>query len=84
MKQFLVESTCLTLIGGAIGIFSGIVIAYLIAVGAKFAGFKWDFVVTASSILLGLSVSVIIGIIFGAYPARQAAKKEPVEALRAE
>lgn len=84
LRQFLVESATLTIIGGAIGIFGGVLFSYLVALGASAAGFDWDFIVTLPSIFLGLGVSAAVGIIFGSYPAGKAAKLEPVEALRAE
>ncbi|MFH1890087.1 MAG: ABC transporter permease [Candidatus Kuenenbacteria bacterium] len=84
LKQFLVESATITVFGGIIGIISGVLFSWLIAIGAQAMGYKWDFVVTFSSILLGLSVSAAVGLIFGSYPANKAAKMEPAEALRSE
>jgi len=84
LRQFLVESATLTLLGGLIGIIGGVLISYLVSVGATLAGFDWDFIVTVPSILLALGVSAGVGILFGSYPANKAAKLQPVEALRAE
>ena len=84
LKQFLIESTTLTLFGGILGILGGILFSWLIALGAQAAGFDWDFIVTIPSVLLALGVSAAVGIIFGSYPADKAAKMQPVEALRAE
>ena len=78
------ESTTITLFGGLLGIIGGVLFSWLVALGASVAGFNWDFIVTIPSILLGLTVSVAVGIIFGSYPANKAAKLEPIEALRAE
>jgi putative ABC transport system permease protein len=83
-NQFLFESIVLTLAGGIIGIILGILISYLIAVGARFAGYDWSFVVSPVAILLAVFVSVITGIIFGLYPAMKAAKLDPIDALRYE
>ena len=84
LRQFLAESTTITLFGGLLGIIGGVLFSWLVALGASVAGFNWDFIVTIPSILLGLTVSVAVGIIFGSYPANKAAKLEPIEALRAE
>ncbi|MBT6067405.1 multidrug ABC transporter substrate-binding protein, partial [bacterium] len=60
----------------------GLLISFLTSVGAKSQGFDWPFVVKPFSIIIAVSVSVIIGIIFGLIPARKAAKMDPIEALR--
>ncbi len=82
--QFLIESIILTILGGIIGILIGVLFSGLIASVAKYLGYNWDFIVSVPSILLGVGVSGFVGIIFGWYPARRAAKLEPVEALRYE
>ncbi|PIU10671.1 multidrug ABC transporter substrate-binding protein [Candidatus Kuenenbacteria bacterium CG08_land_8_20_14_0_20_37_23] len=84
LKQFLIESLTITVFGGIIGIISGSILSWLIATIAKQIGYKWDFVITISSIFLGLGVSAAVGLIFGSYPAAKAAKMEPIEALSAE
>lgn len=78
-SQFLLEAIVLTMFGGAIGIFFGFLVAYGIS-----ALFKIQAEVTISSVLLAFGVSSIIGIVFGYYPARRAAKLSPIEALRYE
>jgi len=83
-NQFLFESIVLTLSGGVIGIALGVFISYLIALGARFAGYDWVFVVSPVAILLAVFVSVFTGIVFGLYPALKAAKLDPIEALRYE
>ena len=79
MLQFLIEAITLSLFGGAIGVLVGIGASQLTAV---FAGF--DAIVSTDSIVLAFSVSFAIGVFFGIYPARKAAKLNPIDALRYE
>jgi len=85
MTQFLLEAIILTLVGGLLGIAFGAGFAWLIAIGfQKFGGIAWVFVFPMSAVILGVGVSATIGLIFGLYPAGQAAKLSPIEALRYE
>jgi putative ABC transport system permease protein len=84
MKQFLLESGILTLIGGLIGIVFGIAVAYLMALLMKHLGYDWDFVISITSVLLAIGVSVLTGVIFGIYPSLKASRLDPIEALRYE
>lgn len=84
MLQFLVESIFVTLLGGVIGIVIGILVTFLAAVIIQKLGYHWPFIVTASSIMLATGISLLIGIFFGLYPARRAARLNIVEALRYE
>ena len=79
IRQFLVESVLISLMGGLIGIGFGFGMSRLIA---WLAG--WSTVTTLSSILLAFAFSVSIGLVFGIYPARKAALLDPVEAIRYE
>jgi putative ABC transport system permease protein len=78
-KQFLVEAVVLSLIGGAIGILSGLAASYVIT-----QTLGWP--VRVSSFAIGAAVlfSMAVGIFFGFYPARTAARLDPIEALRYE
>ncbi|MFA6171803.1 MAG: ABC transporter permease [Patescibacteria group bacterium] len=78
-NQFLAEAIMLTFIGGAFGIILGWLLA---AIVSKFASIATS--ISLSSVLLAFGVSAAIGIIFGYYPARRAAKLNPIEALRYE
>jgi putative ABC transport system permease protein len=79
LLQFLVEAIVLSSLGGALGIALGIGSAHLVT---RFTG--WITLVSPLSVILAFSVSTIIGIFFGFYPARRAASLDPIEALRYE
>lgn len=82
--QFLAESVAITIIGGILGIIFGILISYLAAVIINRLGYTWQFIITGQSIILATAVTILIGLIFGMYPAKKAAKVSPMEALRYE
>ena len=75
--QFLIESIILSLLGGAMGVALGIGAAYAIC---QFT--NWTFVIPAMSIVLGVGVASAVGLFFGYYPAWQAARLDPIVALR--
>jgi putative ABC transport system permease protein len=79
MVQFLVESTVMSLLGGAIGIACGFTGARVLG---HFTG--WDTVVSVPTVILALAFSASVGIFFGFYPARKAATLNPIDALRYE
>jgi len=82
--QFLIEAIFITLIGGFLGIVVGIGVAYLAAIIIQYLGNNWQFIITWQSIAIATSVTFAVGIIFGMYPARKAARVSPMEALRYE
>lgn len=85
LSQFLIEAILLTLLGGALGITLGAGVAYgLGLLIVKFTSLNWTFVLPLSTAFGALIFSIIIGLIFGLYPARKASRKSPMEALRYE
>jgi len=79
LSQFLVEALALSLAGGVIGIGIGILASFAIGV---YAG--WGFVFSPITVVVALGFSLIVGIVFGVWPASQAARLDPVVALRYE
>lgn len=79
LTQFLIESVVMTLLGGIIGIVIGIGGAYLIAKAVNI-----PFVLDYAAILVAVAVASGVGILFGYYPAKRAAKLSPIDALRHE
>jgi len=79
LSQFLTEAVVISLLGGLTGVALGIGIAWGVA---SFS--EWSTVVTPFSIVVSFAFSVGIGVLFGTYPARNAARLDPIEALRYE
>jgi putative ABC transport system permease protein len=79
IRQFLTEAVLISIVGGLIGIGFGFGLSRIIASAAG-----WSTVVTSASIAVAFGVSVFIGLLFGIYPAVQAARLDPIEAIRYE
>jgi len=79
LRQFLIEAVLLSAVGGALGILAGYWLAPLLT---QFAGFPT--LISSESVLLAFSVSALIGVVFGFFPALKAANLDPIEALRYE
>ncbi|NQV89308.1 MAG: ABC transporter permease [Parcubacteria group bacterium] len=85
MLQFLVESVLLTLLGGLLGVLGGVTISYLVGwVLIEYFVADWTIVIPPNAIALAAIVSTIVGLVFGIYPARNAARLNPIDALRYE
>ncbi|MBI4837049.1 MAG: ABC transporter permease [Candidatus Portnoybacteria bacterium] len=84
LHQFLIESLVITCLGGIAGIIFGTTVSFLISlvIGQQIS--SWPLVISWLAIIVAFSVASAVGFVFGLYPARQAAKKSPIEALRYE
>jgi len=79
LMQFLIEAILISLTGGLVGIMFGALASFLVMYFAN-----WPVSVTFSSIVISFSVCFATGVFFGWYPARKAARLDPIEALRYE
>ncbi|MBF2067846.1 MAG: ABC transporter permease [Calothrix sp. C42_A2020_038] len=79
LNQFLTEAIVISTLGGGIGIGSGILIAFAAA-----NIFKFPFVISVLSVIAGLGLSLTVGLLAGVIPARNAAKLDPITALRSD
>ena len=79
LTQFLIEAIVLSLAGGVVGLILGEIAAYFLAIIGD-----WVFSIQLETVLLALGFSLVVGVLFGVWPARTAAKLEPIDALRFE
>ena len=79
LTQFLIEAIVLSLAGGVVGLILGEIAAYFLAILGD-----WVFSIQLETVLLALGFSLVVGVVFGVWPARTAAKLEPIDALRFE
>ena len=79
LQQFLIEAVTVTAAGGAIGVIVGYGLAFLLAMAMGF-----PIMIRADSALMGVGVSLVVGIASGLYPALRAANLDPIEAMRNE
>jgi putative ABC transport system permease protein len=79
LRQFLFEALTISVLGGLVGIAVGFILTSLISSYAE-----WKTIISPFSVVLAFVVSVATGLVFGIYPAKQAADKNPIESLRYE
>ena len=79
LAQFLIESVAVCLLGGLLGVTVGAAVSVAMS---RLAG--WSTVMTPGAVLLAFCFSVLIGVVFGLWPARRASGLDPIEALRYE
>ncbi|MCF8524397.1 MAG: ABC transporter permease [Aquiluna sp.] len=79
LTQFLIEAIVLSLAGGVVGLILGEIAAYFLAIIGD-----WVFSIQLETVLGALGFSLVVGVVFGVWPARTAAKLEPIDALRFE
>lgn len=79
VKQFLIESVLLTVVGGFIGVLLGLAISIVLTNTMRLPN-----TISISSIFIAVIISSVIGVVFGIYPAQKASKLQPIEALRYE
>ncbi len=77
--QFVIESAILSIGGGVIGIFIGVIGSLIISFGTE-----WAASVSLTSIIYSFGFSMLVGLFFGVYPARKASLLDPINALRSE
>lgn len=83
-SQFLIESLLITFWGWLLGVIFGVLISYSLSLLAQAFNLNWNFIFPWQGVLSSLAFSLICGLLFGYRPAKQAAKLDPVSALRVE
>ncbi len=79
LVQFLVEALSLGILGGLVGVLAGLAVAWGVGRGTE-----WETVINGTALLVGLASALVVGTVFGVYPAQRAAAMDPITALRAE
>ena len=82
--SFIIEAIVLCILGGILGILLGILIVYGFTVGASFFDTDFPFSIPIYAIIGSLSFSALVGLFFGIWPARRAARLDPAVSLRYE
>jgi putative ABC transport system permease protein len=84
MLQFLIEASVLTMVAGILGVIVGIAGSFLISLILRNFVENWEFIISLDSVIAAFLVSVGVGLLFGIYPARNASKLNPIQALNKE
>ncbi|MGL5830888.1 MAG: ABC transporter permease [Candidatus Altimarinota bacterium] len=84
LLQFLIEAVVITFLGGLIGVAWGIGTSYLISLLVKIFENEWQFMINVEAVIISALVSIVVGLIFGIYPARKASLQNSIDALRYE
>jgi putative ABC transport system permease protein len=79
LTQFLIEAVVLSIAGGIVGLILGEIAAFFLAILGD-----WEFAIRMDTITLAMGFSLVVGVVFGVWPARTASKLEPIDALRFE
>ena len=82
--QFVLEAILISVLGGVIGIMVGILVSLVMTYVINSFGLAWPYVISVEAILISFLVAAFFGIVFGWYPAKKAARLNPIEALRFE
>ncbi len=83
MGQFVLEAVVISLLGGLLGVVLGVSFSFAVAWAiTHYGGMDWPFVVSSGAIAVSFLVAAAFGIVFGWYPAQEAARLNPIEALR--
>ena len=77
LMQFMLEALILSILGGFLGIILGYIFAFLVSIITPFTPY-----ISLEILLITFGTSIIVGIIFGTYPALKAASKNPIESLK--
>lgn len=84
LLQFLIEAVLLTLLGGLVGVIGGVFVTWVAGIVLANVVEGWSMSVPMGGIVLAVLVSSIVGVVFGVFPAKKAAKLNPIAALRYE
>jgi len=84
LNQFVLEAVLISVFGGLVGILFGIVISLITTLAARAYNFEWPLVISIEAIIISFAAAAAFGIIFGWWPARKAARLNPITALKYE